>query len=41
MDDWLARLPGPMRRAAWFVVLWCAGVASVGVAAFAIRAMIL
>ncbi len=30
-----------LKRLAWFVALWCAGVATVGVVAFAIRAVLL
>jgi hypothetical protein len=30
-----------LKQAAWFVALWCAGVAAVGVVAFAIRAVLL
>jgi type II secretory pathway component PulL len=34
--------PGPLwRRLAWFVALWLAGVASVGMVAWAIRAVLL
>jgi hypothetical protein len=30
-----------LKRVAWFVALWCAGVAAVGLVAFAIRAVLL
>jgi hypothetical protein len=30
-----------LKRVAWFVALWCAGVATVGLVAFAIRAVLL
>ncbi len=30
-----------LKRVAWFVALWCAGVATVGAVAFAIRAVLL
>lgn len=30
-----------LKRLAWFVALWCAGVATVGVVALAIRAVLL
>jgi hypothetical protein len=32
------RVPPALRRIAWFVTLWCAGVISVALVAFAIRA---
>ena len=30
-----------LKRITWFVALWCAGVATVGAVAFAIRAVLL
>jgi hypothetical protein len=30
-----------LKRLAWFVALWCAGVATVGIVALAIRAVLL
>lgn len=30
-----------LKRIAWFAALWCAGVATVGVVAFAIRTVLL
>ena len=41
LDRLLARLPEPLRKAAWFVLLWLAGVATVSVVAYGIRAMVL
>ncbi len=33
-------MPTTLRKILWFVALWCAGVATVGAVAYAIRAMI-
>lgn len=41
MDRLLAKLPDPLRKGIWFVLLWLAGVACVTLVAYAIRAMIL
>ena len=41
MDRLLARLPAPLRKGIWFVLLWLAGVTAVSAVAFAIRALVL
>lgn len=41
MRDFFARLPAPVQKSLWFVGLWGAGVLTVTVVAYAIRAMIL
>lgn len=41
MERFWDNLPDPVRKGLWFVGLWAAGVATVSIVAYAIRAMIL
>ena len=41
LDRWLDRLPPPLRKGVWFVLLWLMGVGTVATVAYGIRAMIL